>query len=117
MRYMTIYKTAETTTPPSQEVQVAMGKFIQELAQSGKLVLTDGLQHSSKGARVRVTNGKFTVTDGPFAESKELIAGYAIFEVDSKAEILELAKRFLAITGMGESEIRLMPDQPAYQRV
>ena len=116
MRYMTIYKTAETTTPPSQEVQAAMGKFIGELAQAGKLVLTDGRQHSSKGARIRIANGKFTVTDGPFTETKELVAGYAIFEVASKAEIVELSKRFLAIMGQGESEIRLMPDRPAYQR-
>ncbi len=116
MRYLTIYKAVETTTPPSQEVQAAMGKLIQELAQSGKLVLTDGLQHSSKGARVRISNGKLTVTDGPFTESKELVAGYAIFEVGSKAEIVELTKRFLSIMGAGESEIRLMPDQPAYQR-
>ncbi len=116
MRYMTIYKTVETTTPPSQEVQVAMGKLIQDLARSGKLVLTDGLQHSSQGARVRIANGACTVTDGPFTETKELVAGYAIFEVGSKAEIIELTKRFLAIMGQGESEIRLMPDQPAYQR-
>jgi len=56
------------------------------------------------------------VTDGPFTETKELVAGYAIFEVASKAEIIELTKRFLNIMGRGESEIRLMPDQPAYQR-
>jgi hypothetical protein len=113
---MTIYRTTETTTPPSQEVQAAMGKLIGELAQSGQLVMTDGLQHSSKGARVRIENGKLTVTDGPFTESKELIAGYAIFEVQSRDEILELTKRFLSIMGQGESEIRLMEDRPAYQR-
>lgn len=116
MRYMTIYKTAETTAPPSQEEQMVMGRFIQEMAESGKLVLTDGLQHSSKGARVRISNGKLTVTDGPFTESKELVAGYAIFEVESKAEIVELTKRFLTIVGAGESEVRLMPDKPAYLR-
>jgi hypothetical protein len=55
-------------------------------------------------------------TDGPFTEAKEVVAGYAIFEVDSKAEIVELTRRFLSIMGQGESEIRLMPDQPAYQR-
>jgi hypothetical protein len=116
MRYMTIYRTAETATPPSQEIQVAMGKFIQELAQSGELVMTDGLQPSSKGARARIANGKLTVTDGPFTESKEVVAGYAIFEVSSRARIIELTKRFLTIMGEGESEVRLMPDQPAYQR-
>ena len=117
MRYITIFRPGEETmTPPPPEVQAAMGKFIQELAQSGVLVATDGLQHSSKGAKVRIANGKFTVTDGPFTETKELIAGYAIFEVGSKDEIVELTKRFLTIMGKGESEIRLMPDKPAYQR-
>ena len=118
MRYMTIYKTEERApAPPSPQEMATMGKFIQELAEAGVLVTTDGLQHSSKGARVRIANGQFTVTDGPFTESKELIAGYAIFEVKSRAEILELTKRFLSIMGQGESEIRLMQDQPAYQRV
>jgi hypothetical protein len=117
MRYITLYKPGvETTTPPPQDVQVKMGQLIQELAQSGELIATDGLQHSSKGAKVRLTNGKFTVTDGPFAETKELIAGYAIFEVASRERIMELTRRFLSIMGQGESEVRLMPDQPAYQR-
>ena len=117
MRYITIFRPGEeATAPPPKDVQVRMGAFIQELAQSGTLVATDGLQHSAKGAKVRIQDGKCTVTDGPFAEAKEVIAGYAIFEVGSKAEIIELTKRFLAIMGKGESEVRLMPDQPAYQR-
>ncbi len=116
MRYMTIYKTAETNEPPTQEDYAKMGQFIQELAQEGVLVVTDGLQHTSKGARVRVKDGKFTVTDGPFTEAKEVVAGYAIIEVKSKAEAIELTKRFLSLMGQGESEVRLMPDQPAYQR-
>ncbi len=116
MRYMTIYKTEETTAPPSQADYEKMGRFIQELAQAGVLVTTDGLQHSSQGARVRIQNGNFTVTDGPFTESKELVAGYAIIEVRTKAEAVELTKRFLSLMGKGESEVRLMPDQPAYQR-
>jgi len=116
MRYMTIYKTVETNEPPKQEDYEKMGRFIQELAQQGVLLLTDGLQHTSQGARVRVQNGKFTVTDGPFTEAKEVVAGYAIVEVKSKAEAIELTKRFLALMGKGESEVRLMPDRPAYQR-
>ena len=116
MRYMTIYKTEETGAPPKQEDFEKMGRFIQELAQAGVLVVTDGLQHTSKGARVRISNGKYTVTDGPFTESKEVVAGYAIIEVKSKTEAIELTKRFLALMGKGESEVRLMPDQPAYQR-
>ena len=116
MRYITIYKTVETNEPPKQEDFEKMGRFIQELAQAGVLVVTDGLQHTSKGARVRISNGKYTVTDGPFTESKEVVAGYAIIEVKSKTEAIELTKRFLALMGKGESEVRLMPDQPAYQR-
>jgi hypothetical protein len=116
MRYMTIYKTVETDEPPKQEDYEKMGRFIQELAQAGALIVTDGLQHTSKGARVRIKDGKFTVTDGPFTETKEVVAGYAIIEVQSKTEAIELTKRFLSLMGRGESEVRLMPDHPAYQR-
>jgi hypothetical protein len=93
-----------------------MGAFIGELAQSGVLLATDGLQPSSKGARVRLSRGKLTVTDGPFTETKELIAGFAIVQVKSKAEAIELAERFLKLAGDGESEIRLMHDMPAFPR-
>jgi len=118
---MMIYKPAdiksmEAGIPPSQSMMAKMGEFIAELAQSGVLLLTDGLQPSSKGARVRLAGGKLTITDGPFTETKELIGGFAIIRVNSKSEAVELAKRFLSIAGDGESEIRLMPDQPAYAR-
>src|SRR3954468_23873238 len=116
MRFMTIYKPGEeTTTPPTQEHMAAMGQFIEELARSGVLLSTDGLQHSSKGARVRLnTDGTFAVTDGPFTEAKEIIGGYAIINVKSKAEAIELTKRFLKVAGGGESEVREMHDQAAY---
>jgi len=118
---MTIYRPAnvkemEAGIPPSQEMIEKMGAFIRELAESGVLLMTDGLQPSSKGARVNLSGGKITVTDGRFAETKELIGGFAIIQVNSKTEAIELTKRFLTITGGGESEIRLMPDQPAYVR-
>jgi hypothetical protein len=89
-----------------------MGKLIEEMAKAGVLLATDGLQPSSKGARVRISGGKFTVTDGPFTEAKELIAGYAIVQVKSKEEAIEWAKRFLKVMGEGESEIRQMHDAP-----
>lgn len=116
MRFMTIYKPGEETiAPPTQEHIAAMGKFIEELAQSGVLLSTDGLQHSSKGARVRMNaDGSFKVIDGPFTEAKEIIGGYAIINVKSKAEAIELTKRFLKVAGGGESEIRQMQDAPAY---
>jgi hypothetical protein len=121
MRYMMIYKPAnvkdmETGVPPSQEHMAAMGKLIQELVESGVLLATDGLMPSSKGARVRQSDGKVAVTDGPFTEAKELIGGFAIFRLSSKAEAIELTKRFLNTAGDGEVEIRQMPDQPAYAR-
>jgi len=116
MRFMTLYRPGhESNVPPSPEHIAEMGKFIGELAQSGVLLATDGLQSSAKGARVRISDGgKFTVTDGPFTETKELIAGFAIIQVKSKEEAIELTKRFLSVMGEGESEIRLMHDGPAF---
>jgi hypothetical protein len=117
MRYMMLYKPGrETDAPPTEKEMADMGQLIGEMAKAGVLIATDGLQPSSKGAaRVRIlADGKATVTDGPFTETKELIAGYAIVNVNSKAEAVELAKRFLKVVGEGESEIRLMHDQPAF---
>src|SRR3954464_11441622 len=116
MRFMTIYKPGEeSTTPPTKEHMEAMGKFIQELAASGTLIQTDGLVHSSKGARVTLkADGTFKSVDGPFTEAKEIIGGYAIINAKSKAEAIELTKRFLKVAGGGESEVREMHEQPAY---
>ncbi len=88
MRFMTIYKPGrETTSPPSQEHIDAMTKLIGDMAKSGTLITTDGLQHSSKGARVSINaDGSFKVVDGPLTEAKEIIGGYAIINVNSKAE-------------------------------
>jgi len=111
MRFMMLYKPGtESDAPPSQQEMVALGQLIEEMAKAGVLIATDGLQPSSKGARVRISEGKFTVTDGPFTETKELIAGYAIVQAKSKQEAIELAKRFLQVMGEGESEIRLMQE-------
>ncbi|HUR94812.1 MAG TPA: YciI family protein [Gemmatimonadales bacterium] len=113
MRYMTLYKPGrESNAPPSEHEMAALGQLIEEMTRSGVLIATDGLQPSSKGARVEISEGKFTVTDGPFTETKELVAGYAIIDVQSKQEAIELARRFLAVMGEGQSEIRLMHDGP-----
>src|SRR5712692_4222708 len=116
---MTIYRPASTKdmeagVPPSQDEMAKMGKFIEGLAQSGVLLAADGLLPSSNGARVRLSGGKLSVTDGPFTEAKELIGGFAILQVQSKEEAIELTKRFLAVAGDGESEIRQMYDTPAF---
>jgi hypothetical protein len=94
MRFMTLYKPGkESDAPPTQEEMVNMGNLIEEMARAGVLIATDGLQPSSKGVRVTISDGKFTVVDGPFAETKELIAGYWIWQVKSKQEAIEWVKR------------------------
>lgn len=121
MRFMMIYKPAnvkemEEGIPPTQENMAAMGQLIGEMVAAGTLLHTDGLQASSKGARVKLSDGKVAVTDGPFTETKELIGGFAIFQLQSKAEAVEYAKRFLKVAGEGEVEIRQMHDNPAFTR-
>jgi hypothetical protein len=83
-----------------------MGKLVEEGRNSGTLLATEGCLPSAKGARIRLAKGKFNVTDGPFTESKELIAGFALIETKSKAEAIEYTKAFLKVAGDGETEIR-----------
>lgn len=117
MRFMTIWKTSRELVDdergPTPEEIARMGAFIEELTREGVLISTDGLQSSAKGARVRSDGGKITVTDGPFVEAKELVGGFAIIDVPSKAAAIEVTRRFLAVAGDGESEVRQMYDGPA----
>ena len=83
-------KDSEAGAPPSRELLERMGSFIEEITKAGVMLATDGLQPSSKGKRVRLADGKITVIDGPFTESKELIASYALFEVKSMDEAVEV---------------------------
>jgi hypothetical protein len=106
MRFLAIYKTTETGVPPTAEEMARMGQLIEEQTNAGHLLATEGCLPSAMGARVRRSNGKLSVTDGPFTESKELIAGFALLQAKSKEEAIELAKRFLEVAGDGESEIR-----------
>lgn len=96
MRFMMIVKASkdsEAGKMPSEELLSAMGKYNEGLMKAGVLVDLSGLQPSSKGARIRYSGAKRTVIDGPFAETKELIAGYWIINVKSKQEAIEWAKR------------------------
>ncbi|KJZ66094.1 YciI family protein [Pseudomonas fluorescens] len=96
MRFMIIVKASqdsEAGVMPSEELMTAMGNYNEELVKAGILIECDGLQPSSKGARVRFSGEKRTVIDGPFAETKELIAGYWIWNVKSKQEAIEWVKR------------------------
>jgi len=96
MRFMIIVKAtrdSEAGVMPSEELLAAMAKYNEELVKAGVMLDGAGLQGSSKGARVRFSGDKRTVIDGPFAETKELIAGYWIFQVKSKEEAIEWVKR------------------------
>ena len=106
MRFLSIYKTVETGVPPTPEKMAEMGQLIEEATKAGELLATEGCLPSALGARVRLAGGKVTVTDGPFTESKELIAGFALLQAGSKEEAIEMAKRFLKVAGEGECEIR-----------
>ena len=110
MRYLSVYKTVERDAPPTQEEMDRMGKLIEEGMRAGTLLAVEGCLPSRTGARVRLSNGKVTVTDGPFAETKELIGGLAILQASSKAEAIELVRHFLGVAGDGECEIRELYD-------
>ena len=97
MRFMVIVKAtkdSEAGKMPSEEMLAAMGKFNEELVKAGVMLDGAGLQSSAKGARIRFEGGKRTVIDGPFAEAKELVAGYTIIQVKSREEALEWSRRF-----------------------
>ena len=111
MRFLSIYKTAERTTPPSQQEMDEMGKLVGEGMRAGYLVAVEGCMPSALGARVRLNNGEVKVTDGPFTEAKEVVGGLAIIEAASKAEAIEHVKTFLKIAGGGECELRQLFDQ------
>jgi hypothetical protein len=83
--------------PPKPELMAAIGALAQEMSQKGVLVEMGGLRPSASGTRIRLAGGRLTVTDGPFTESKELVGGYAVFEVASKAEAVEMGRRFMQI--------------------
>lgn len=97
---------SEAGAPPSPELLEKMGAFMEEVSKAGVLLATDGLQPSSKGKRLKLTDGKVTVIDGPFTESKELVASYALFEVKTMEEAIEWTTRFLNVLGEGECELR-----------
>ena len=106
MRFLSIYKHAERTAPPSQEEMATMGKLVEEGFKAGWLVATEGCLPTKFGARVRSAGGKQTVTDGPFSETKEVVGGFAILRVSSKEEAIELTRKFLQVAGDGECELR-----------
>jgi hypothetical protein len=96
MRFMVIVKAdknSEAGILPTQEILAAMGKYNEELVNAGVMLAGEGLYPSSKGARLKFSNGKVTITDGPFAEAKELIAGFWLWKVNSREEAIDWLKR------------------------
>lgn len=114
MQFLMTY-TPDDDAPPSPEKMAALAQFGEDAAKDGTLVSTGGMFPSSFGARVRLAGGKFTVTDGPFPEAKEVMGGWVIVNVNSKEEAIEIARRFMSIAGDGEGEIRQLTDAPSSQ--
>jgi hypothetical protein len=113
VKFLCIYKPSKSEgIPPTEEEMKEMVKLIEESFRSGVLLSTEGCLPSAKGARVRLSGGKFTVTDGPFPETKELIGGFALIRAGSKQEAIEYTKRFLKVAGDGETEIREIFEAP-----
>ncbi len=112
MKFLSIYKTAETGVPPSQDEMERMGKLIEEGMKAGYLLAVEGCLPSANGARIRLSNGEITVTDGPFTESKEIVGGMAILQANSKAEAISHVNDFLKVAGDGECELRQLYEAP-----
>jgi hypothetical protein len=122
MRFLSMVKLTEgKSSPPSKSMMDAVGQLLQEAAKEGCVIVqSGGLFPINAGARVRLAGGKITVTDGPFTEAKEVVGGYAIFDVPSKAQMIKLTERFMALHKVhmpgweGECELRQMaaPGEP-----
>jgi hypothetical protein len=114
MRFMMIVKHAENLGPPPKQLMEEIGKLTEEAAKAGTMLGNGGLKSTTQGARVRLAGGKMTVTDGPFTETKEVIGGYAQFNLRSKEEAIQSAVRFMELHKKhwpgweGETEVRQM---------
>jgi hypothetical protein len=109
MRFLVIVKANKDTEAgvlPDEKLLTEMGQFNEELVKAGVLLVAEGLQPSSKGARIKFSGAKRTVIDGPFAETKELVAGFWLWQVKSREEAIEWAKRIPNPTGE-ESEVEI----------
>ena len=104
MKFLLTYAST-AKAPPTLEQMAAIGKFSEEMSKAGVLLMTGGQQRPTKGTRLIYAGGKHTVTDGPYAETKELIDGFALIQVKSKEEALEVGRQFMKIAGEGEAEV------------
>jgi hypothetical protein len=114
MRFISIFTHEPVNRAPTQAEMAAMGKLIEEAMNEGWLLQTEGVSFGAKGFRVhKSAGGKATVIDGPFAEAKEVIGGYALLKANSKEEIVKHTKRFLEVAGQGTCEIYQLYEMPA----
>jgi hypothetical protein len=120
MRFMMLVKSAENSGPPPKELMDAIAKLAEEACKDGSIIESGGLAPSAMSTRVRLSGGKITATDGPFAETRELVGGYAVFEFSSKQEAIESTLRFMELHKKywpgweGETEIRQIFTQQDY---
>ena len=115
MRFLCVVSEVEEAQPTEEQMTV-MGALIGEMASAGVLLATEGCLPSARGARVRLSKGVITVTDGPFTESKEIIGGFALIETSSLGEAIKWTQRFQSAAGDGVTEIRELHPTPAYVR-
>jgi hypothetical protein len=114
-RFLSIFSAVERATGPSEAEIAEMGKLIEAGSKEGWLLSTEGCLPTALGARVRRADGKVTVKDGPFSESKEVVGGFAVIQARSKEHAIELTRRFLEVAGDGEVEIRQLYEVPALE--
>jgi hypothetical protein len=114
MRFISIFTHEPSNRAPTEAEMAAMGKLIEEAMKEGWLLSTEGVSFGSKGIRVhKSAGGKITVTDGPFAEAKEVLGGYALLHAKSRDEIVAHTRRFLEVAGQGTCEIYQLYEMPA----
>ncbi|MFT3926983.1 MAG: YciI family protein [Myxococcales bacterium] len=112
MKFLMIIESNPSAPPPSPETMQKLGAYTQKMLASGALLMTGGLVRPSKGLKIENKAGKVSVTDGPFAESKELIDGYAIVEAPSREAAIAMSTEFMQIVGDGKGEILQIFDPP-----
>ena len=124
MRFMTLVRHAENSGPPPPKFMEAMAKLSEEASKGGTMLEAGGLAPTAKSNRVRLAKGKVTVIDGPFAETREVVGGFAVFEVESKQEMIDATVKFMELLRdhwpgwEGETEVRQVfgPDDYTPQR-
>ena|SRR5688572_25862194 len=112
MKFLMTYAADPNAPPPSPEQMAAIGQYTVENIAKGVVLMTGGLVRPTRGIHVRCEQGKFSVTDGPFAETKELIDGFALINAASKEEAIAIAESFMKLAGDGTGEILQVFDPP-----